>query len=115
MYMIVLLHCLGRGGILKNVESNTINYYLSFFIENFCFCAVNVYGLISGYVCISSKTKYTRIINLWLEVFIFSVSIATLLYFLPQFHIGKGGLLFSFLPVLSGEYWYFSAYVCVFL
>ncbi len=114
MYMIVLLHCLGKGGILYNVEVNTANYFIANFIENLCFGAVNIYALISGYVCLYSKNKLKRILNLWIEVIIYAILITLTFVILPQYKLGNGEMIIPCFPVMSGEYWYFSSYICVF-
>ena len=53
MFMIVILHTLGHGGILSSVSIFSGKY-----------CAVNCYALISGYVGINSKYRYSKIISL---------------------------------------------------
>ena len=49
MFMVVLLHNLGRGGILDwTLDSVSDLAYLG--IENYAIVAVNVFALISGYL-----------------------------------------------------------------
>lgn len=115
MYMIVMLHCLNMGGILNNTDFGSVNYYLAYFIENLCFGAVNIYALISGYVCLYSKNRFNRIINLWLEVIFYSFIITTAFILFSQFNLKKAEMIFPYFPVLSGEYWYFGSYICVFI
>lgn len=81
MFMIVVLHCFNIGGILGNVEKFSINYYLSNFIFLAVYVAVNLYALTTGYLCIYSRHRYSRIINLWIEVFFYSVSLALIFLF----------------------------------
>lgn len=114
MVMIVFIHCFGCGGILDNAYKFSLNYYVSYFIQIACFGAVNLYALISGYVCINSKNKYSRIINLWIEVFFYSVTISIIFLLLPNYRVGMGRLIFSFFPVTSFSYWYFTCYFCLF-
>ena len=62
MFMVVILHVLGQGGILNTVSSLSLNYEIAWFLEISAYCAVNCYALISGYVGINSKFKFTNII-----------------------------------------------------
>ena len=67
MYMIVILHVLGQGGILFNLEIFSNKYNIAWILEIICFCSVNLYGFITGYVMTGSKFKYKKIINLWIS------------------------------------------------
>ena len=50
MVMIVIHHVLLHGGILREVEWFCPQYKEAWFLEAGVFCAVNAYGIISGYV-----------------------------------------------------------------
>ncbi len=115
MIMIVTLHCFNVGGILDNVIPFSLNYYISNFIFVAVFGAVNLYALTTGYLCIKSKHRYTRIVNLWIEVIFYSVLITFLFYLIPGYDVNKSNLLFCFFPLLNNRYWYFTAYFLLFL
>ena len=115
MYMVVLLHVLMHGGVLQKNGGLSGQYLLSWFLEYSARCAVNVFALISGYVGIRSKYRVTNIVVLWLQVFLYSFGIAVFAAILrPDFCSGTD-LIGYFFPVLTKKYWYFSAYVCLFL
>ena len=38
MFLIVILHCLGQGGILNNVIPNSLQYKFSWFLEICAYC-----------------------------------------------------------------------------
>lgn len=57
MFMVIILHILGRGGILDSVKTFSPNYYIGWFMEIASFGAVNCYAIISGYVCYNKKNK----------------------------------------------------------
>ena len=50
MFMVVLLHLCGFGGVLSNVKPFSVNYYIAWFLEIVSYCAVDVFALISGFV-----------------------------------------------------------------
>lgn len=55
MLLVVTLHVLGHGGVLENLVGK--KYAVCWLLECFSFCAVNCYGIISGYVGFSDKKK----------------------------------------------------------
>ena len=85
MYMIVILHVLGQGGILSNSKKFSSSFYLGWLLETFAFCGVNVFGLISGYVMINSNVNQYKIILLWLNVFYYSTIITLMFKYIPYF------------------------------
>lgn len=115
MFLVAVLHVLGQGGILKNTNVNSGQYLVGWFLELAAFTSVNLYALISGYVGINSKYRVTNIAVLWLQVFFYSFGIALVIaIFKPSVCSLMGALKFT-LPVITRKYWYFSAYVVLFL
>ena len=115
MYMIVILHVLGQGGILSNSKKFSSSFYLGWLLETFAFCSVNIFVLISGYVMINSKVNQYKIILLWLNVFYYSTIITLMFKYIPYFsklyQVTTHYLIISiFFPTISRIYWYFSAY-----
>ena len=115
MLMVVILHCLGHGGVLKNLKILSTNYNIAWLLETACYGAVNLYALITGYVCVQSRHRWSRILELWLQVAFYSISLTVLFYFLPGYDTGKKDLIRVFFPVMSKQYWYFSSYFCLFV
>ena len=113
MLMVVLLHLLENGGILE--ASKSTNYWVSWFFLISAYGAVNIYALISGYVGIYSKYRLSNLAVLWCRVAYYSILIAIICKCIYPNEIGIGSLLFSFFPILSYQYWYFSAYALLFL
>lgn len=74
MFLVCMLHVLGAGGVLENTTTS-VNFQLAWFLETLAICAVNCYALISGYVGLNSKHKYSGIVNLWLQVVFYCVLI----------------------------------------
>ena len=115
MYMVVVLHILGCGGILETCEKFSLNYYIAYFLETSAFCAVDVFAMISGYVMINTKFNGFKMMPLWLTVCFYSSIITVLFKFVlspvllhevTKMELIKG----IFFPVVSHQYWYFTAY-----
>ena len=81
----------------------------------FCYCAVNVYAIISGYLMSGVEhIKLGRIIELWLEVLFFSVTISAIHAILTG-NISFKELLCALFPILTRRWWYVSSYFAIFL
>lgn len=126
MFLIAVLHVLGQGGVIGAIGDNALNYQAAWLLEIGAYCCVNCYALISGYVGLNTKFKYTNIIMLWFNVFFYTVGITLIFQFvMPEALItdnpdGKFFLISerwenAVFPVTSQQYWYFTAYfLCYF-
>lgn len=113
MFMVVLLHVLGKGGVLSNTVPLSLNYNLAYFIEIAAYCAVNCYALVSGYVGINSRHRFSGIAALWLQVTFYCLSITTVLCFFRPELISWKSFVKAIFPVTFSSYWYFTAYFCM--
>lgn len=67
MFMIVVTHVLGKGGVRDSVAGTVdIHFLQTWIIQASVYVAVNCYALISGYVGFRSQFKYSKVIRLWL-------------------------------------------------
>lgn len=115
MFMIVILHLLNQGGILNASGRFTSQYEAGWLLQSAAFCAVDVYALISGYVWVNARYRYRNIIELWLQVLFYTLSITVLfLIFVPS-SVSAMEWLKAIFPVMFNQYWYFSSYVALFL
>ena len=115
MFMVVVLHVLWFGGILKAKEIAPANYWTAWFLEIAAYGAVDIYALISGYVGYRVKHKYASIAELWLRVLLYSVSFNVLDQIFFDHIFKKKKLLPSFFPVTRVDYWFFTMYFGLFL
>ena len=103
IYMILILHILGQGGVLKNIWIEADCYEAAWTMELMAYCAVNCYALISGYVGLNSRFKLSNLFLIWGQVvFISVVSLAIFACFGTD--ITGSNLLDACLPVASGTY-----------
>lgn len=115
MFMVVVLHVQGKGGILKNAEIGSVNYYLAWIIEISCYCAVNCYALITGYVYYSNKYRISSLLMICLQTVLYSISIHVVFWIIDPSRISFGQLLNAFFPVSRHTHWYVSAYAGLFI
>lgn len=114
MFMIVVLHILGQGGVMVKIPGMESSFYASWFLETCAYCAVDCYGLISGYVGINGKHRPARLIELWFQVFFYSAVITFLYLFLFPGLRNWDAITRAVFPVSRKAYWYFSSYVGLF-
>lgn len=108
MFMVVLLHNLGRGGILDwTLDSVSDLAYLG--IENYAIVAVNVFALISGYLSAGKPLKARSIFSIWATACFWSMTTGLTGFSLGQFSITD--LLKSAFPVSTAEYWYLNSFL----
>ena len=112
MFMIVILHCLGTGGILSATDFLSVNYNAAWLMEIMAYCAVNCYALISGYVGYDKKVRYANLFYLICQTVFYSVLI-TLLFFVTD-SAGPSDIIRSFFPIPYNSYWYMTSYFCMF-
>lgn len=112
MYMIVVLHVLGRGGVLLEAPLLSGKYMLLWTLEIAMYCSVNCYALITGYVYYGTERKWKNILNLWIQTFFYSAGLTILLLVFNKVNgISIKEIIKLFLPLSSNQYWYFSAYI----
>ena len=115
MFMVVILHVLGQGGVIGKLIPFTINYSIVWILEIASYCAVNCYALISGYVGVHSKYKYTNFIMIWLRVIFYTIGITMVFgVFLPG-KVGLSQIIGAVFPVMTQQYWYVTAYFFLFI
>ena len=111
MGMVLILHMMGVGGILGNTTRDTAQYRAAWLLETYCYCAVNCYAILTGYVMIGKQRRPGRLLELWLEALVYSVGTTLLIRYGFRENVEKDVLIQSFFPLFRGQYWYFSAYM----
>lgn len=113
--MIILMHILGQGGLIRNSEVGGANYYILWTIEAVCYVAVNLYALTTGYLNVKKEVKISGLVKRWAQVFFYC------LFFTGMFAIFKPEVVSlkswakAFLPVMANQYWYFTQYFVLFM
>lgn len=114
MMMVLILHLVGATHVLPLENYDSALHRVGWLLEIAAYCGVNCYALITGYVCCEGSFKYERVVTLWFQVIFYTAgSLALAMLFLPQ-AVHLESILSSFFPVLTGQYWYVTAYVGLF-
>ena len=115
MFFICILHICGQAGAMLRVSGYTGSYYACWFLETAAYCAVDIYGLISGFAGVDAKHRPSRLAELWLRVFWYSALGSFLAVRLFHFELLEAMPWKALFPVSWKTYWYFSAYAGVFV
>ncbi len=111
MFMVIILHILGAGGILTNSQGT--NYWVAYLLEIACFCAVNCFAMATGFLMVGRKFKYRRIIKLWVIVAAWYLSL-TLISAIIKPEIFNYNKFANCYTVTGNVYWYFTSYFGMF-
>lgn len=112
MFMVCVLHVLGKGGVLASCQEGTLQYGLFWLLEVFVYCAVDGFALISGYMATSKPLKPVKLVDMWFQVFFYSLILSLILILCginTSFNARK--IIQWSLPVTGNVFWYFTAYV----
>lgn len=120
MLLIVVLHFLGKGGWLTELTEPLLSGmgYVAWCMEALAIGSLNVYMLLSGYFLIESSFKVKRLLQLFLQVLFYSITIgviAAAFGCLPEEGFSVYYLTTLCLPVSTNHYWFMTAYFLMYL
>ena len=110
MLLVVVLHLLGVGGVLEVAVAGSWRYLAAWGLEASALCAVNCYGLLSGYVGYGSRHPIHRLRATWVQVAFWCALLTWGVGYYFEGSLSFPQILFPLLPVLTGQHWYFTAY-----
>lgn len=115
MFMVCMLHTLKQGGILNASPVGTVRYIVFWSLEIICFCAVDCFAIISGYMASNRKQRYSKLPEMWFQVFFYSFILTCFGYFTNFYTCDKSEMIKLAFPVTFNVFWYFTAYFALFL
>ena len=119
MYMVVVLHYLVKGGAEVSLAEDTgIVNLLVWLLKGLCIVAVNLYVLLSGYFLLEARWKFSRVIELWLQVMSYSVGVPLVCLVLRIGEVANWGFydwINVIFPIQMEHYWFVTAYIVLYL
>lgn len=115
MFFVICQHMIGQGGLLGHTDVGTGKYYFLSFLEILVYCAVDIYGITTGYLLCQKKFRLARLMKIWLTTVFWSVAVSCCFFVLVPETRTLSEMVSMFLPVLRGRYWFFTAYFVVML
>lgn len=110
IYFVVLMHCFNKTGGINALEKESYIYYLAWFLYNACGMGNNVLIIISGYFWRRIKVNINKVVNMWMQVWFYSVGFWIIAKFILKIEL-TSEIKQAILPLTSGEYWYFTTYI----
>lgn len=112
MIMIVSLHLITHGDLLKN---KSLNFFSNAFIQVIyvsCLPAINIFVLLSGFFLSEKNFSWKRLLRIVSETFFYSITIFfTINIFGEKYTTVE--IIKSFFPIITGEYWFVTTYVAL--
>lgn len=115
MFLVIIWHILGQGGLLEQAEAGSAKYWFLSFAQILTCCCVNIYGLTTGYLMCDKPFRLSRVAKLWVTTVFWSVAVSCVFFVLVPDSRTVSEMVSMFLPILRGRYWFFTAYVVVML
>ena len=120
MLLIVVLHFLGKGGWLTELTEPSLPQtgYVAWGMEALAIGSLNVYMLLSGYFLIEGSFRVKRLLQLFLQVLFYSITIgviAAVFGYLPEEGFSIYYMATLCLPVSTNHYWFMTAYFFMYL
>ena len=108
---VILHHVVDCGFTMSDSASGALKtvWYLTHTVALTC---VNLFALVTGYLCVTSNSAHRRLLSLWIQTLAIGLSISAAVA-LAGGEVRIGDWMRSLFPVVTGEYWYFTAYVVV--
>lgn len=110
MMFITGLHILGHGGIIEETKIFSVNYEIAWLLKCVCFCGVNCFAIISGYVMIGKNIRLSNILRLWFEIWFYSVLMSLGSSFWTGNTINIKQIINTVFPIVRKQYWYTTVY-----
>ena len=115
MTMVVAHHVLNAGVEVKVLSGDTA-WGLKFLLQAFhcfCYCAVDVFVMATGYIMCRHQFKYIRIFRLWRQVVGYSLALLVVAMLLGHC-VGWRDVVHAIFPVTTNRYWFFTQYFALF-
>lgn len=115
MLLIVTLHLMRRGGVMAALDVGSARYWVCSVIECFAYCTINTFAMLTGYVYVRAKYRFSSLALLWLQTLVYTLGIGIIVWcFKPQL-FSLQHLSCLVFPVSKNLYWYLSSYFALFL
>lgn len=115
MIFIVGIHFTTQTAIGTFSLSNGIDYYYAVLIGTAGRFACNTFVIIGAWFLVDKEFKASRILNLWIEIFLYSVSITIVCMILKFENANIITLIQAFFPIMGRPVWFGAEYICLLL
>ena len=89
--------------------------YVHTLIHSVSYSCIDLFALATGFLCVNSKCRYSRLATLWVAAFFWGLTMLAFSKLCLGLDITWKYYLNAALPVLRQQYWFFTAYFMLFL
>lgn len=114
MIMIILLHVTGHGGILSEVEIESVNFYIVYIIHGLSVCAVDCFIIMFGFFQCNKNIKIKKLYKLYMQIIFYSIIIFIAISIFTN-QILVSNIIITILPIIYGRWWFITKYILLFL
>ena len=111
MLTMVIQHILGHGWVIAMINPESWKFEFAVALRSACLFGISGFALISGYVGVNSRFRYSSVVLQWTKVWLYSVVFMALDCVIHQTPFSIWEWKGMLLPTLHKLYWYFTAYV----
>ncbi|MDE7324477.1 MAG: acyltransferase [Lachnospiraceae bacterium] len=115
MFLIVGFHITGQTNMDGYGTGDGIVYYYCILIGSAGRLVCNTFVMIGAWFLVDSKFRPERVINLWLEIFIYSVAITVICFGIGCEDASTITLIQAFFPIFGRPVWFGAEYICLLL
>ena len=115
MLMIIGLHFNNFSGCLDNFKNTSLNYFLCWGTESFCYNGVNIFILLSGYFGYKRPINKCRVSVLVSKTMLYSwmFTLIGIIFVFIKIDIdwSVSYVIRGLTPIISGDYWFITSYL----
>ena len=115
MMAMIIQHIIGHGWVIQLLHPGTWKYELVVALRSVCLFGISCFALISGYVGVQSRYRYSSVVLQWTKVYLYSVLFTVLGSILAPGSVSHREWEIALLPTLNQLFWYFTAYLGCFM
>lgn len=115
MLLVVVYHLQGHGGLIASERLSPAGRAGVVMLQSICQMAIDGFALITGYIGYARGQRLSSLVALWLRALFYSVGLTAAVWLIWPGAVRYDDIRCAFLPVITGQYWYFTAYVGCFV
>ena len=93
----------------------SVPIFLAHFFESLAIVAVNCYVLISGFFGINSTFKLKKVVDLYIQVLFYSITISSLFWIAGIESMNEGSILRAIFPITMKTWWFMSIFLVLYI
>lgn len=112
IYFVVAIHSCNQFTI---DHTNLPLVWVASFFSSITLSCIDLFAIATGYLCLTSSCKYSRIVNLWISVVFWGVSMLVICDTVLGFDVSWKYYINAVFPILRNQYWFFTSYFMLFV